>query len=188
MCVRASRWLASAKKSSEETNKAMYSRRSPRLRDFDYRQDGVYFVTIATYRMAQLFGQVVAGQVILTDLGILVDAEWRKTAEVRPSVDVDHYVVMPNHIHGILFISESQHAVLSTGKTTLSANSLGSIVAQFKSVVTKRSRQLAYPPRSPIWKRNYYDHIVRNEQDLDRIRRYIIANPARWSEDEFFAK
>ena len=165
----------------------MYNRQSPRLRNYDYTQAGVYFVTICTYRLAQTFGRVIDGNVQLNDLGRLVDEEWRKTADLRSTVEVDLYVVMPNHIHGIFFILESHRTGLSKGKTTLPANSIGSIVAQFKSVVTKRSRKLANPPSLPIWKRNYYDHIVRNEQDLDRIRRYIIANPAQWSEDKFFA-
>ena len=166
----------------------MYNRQSPRLRDYDYTQGGVYYVTIATYRMAQLFGVVANGKVYLNELGRLVDKEWQKTAEIRPRVEIDEFVVMPNHIHGILFFSEPQHAAPSTDKATLPANSLGSIVAQFKSVVTKRSRKLANPPHPPIWKRNYYDHIVRNENDLDRIRRYILANPARWKADEYYAE
>ena len=166
----------------------MYSRKSPRLRGYDYTQHGVYFVTICTHRLAPKFGRVVDGNSLLNDLGELVDKEWRKTAELRPTVEVGLYVVMPNHIHGILFISEGQNTGLSTGKATLLANSLGSIVAQFKSVVTKRSRKLANPPNLPIWKRNYFDHIVRNEQDLERIQRYIIANPARWNEDRYFVE
>ena len=81
----------------------MYSRRSPRLSNYDYTQDGVYFVTICTYRLAQMFGRVVDGNVQLNDLGRLVDEEWRKTADLRSTVEVDLYVVMPNHIHGIFF-------------------------------------------------------------------------------------
>ena len=166
----------------------MYNRRTLRLRDYDYTQDGVYFVTICTHRLIQKLGRIVDGNLLLNDLGKLVDREWRKTEEVRSTVEVGLYVVMPNHIHGILLIRDSRHASPSTGRTTLPPNSLGSIVAQFKSVVTKRSRKLANPPSLPIWKRNYYDHIVRNEKDLDRIRQYILSNPARWSEDRYFAE
>ena len=165
----------------------MHSRRSPRLRDYDYTQYGAYFVTIATYRMTQLFGAVANGKVYLNDLGRLVNDEWQKTAEIRPNVEVDHFVVMPNHLHGILFLSGRQHTGPLKGKLTLPAKALGSIVAQFKSVVTKRSQKLAHPPHPPIWKRNYYDHIVRNENDLDRSRRYILATPARWRDDDYYA-
>lgn len=164
----------------------MYNRRSPRLPNFDYTQGGVYFVTICTYRLAQMFGRVVDGKLALNDLGTLVAEEWQMTAKIRPTVEVDLYVVMPNHIHGILFFSESHHARRSVGNATLRANSLGSIAAQFKSVVTKRSRTLEITPNLPIWTRNYYDHIVRNEKDLERIRRYIIANPAQWNEDKYY--
>ena len=164
----------------------MYNRRSPRLRNYDYTQGGAYFVTICSYGSALIFGYVADGKMLLNDLGKLVDEEWRKTAAVRPTVELDLYIVMPNHIHGILLVAEHQQASPAAVQSTLPANSLGSIVAQFKSVVTKRSRRLAYPPSTPIWNRNYYDHIVRNEQDLDRIRRYIFANPARWSEDAYY--
>ncbi|MYE27564.1 MAG: transposase [Chloroflexi bacterium] len=164
----------------------MRARRSMRLPNYDYTQNGVYFVTICTYRFASLFGRIVDGYVQLNGLGRLVEEEWQRTAEVRPSVELDLFVVMPNHLHGLIWISHSPKEPMSGKNTTLGANSLGSIIAQYKSVVTKRSRNLADPVHWPIWKRNYYDHIVRNEGSLERIRRYILENPARWREDRFF--
>ena len=164
----------------------MPNRRSMRLRHYDYSQGGVYFVTICTYRFKHLFGQVVAGNVQLNHLGRLVKEEWLKTATVRPTVDVDLFVVMPNHLHGLLFISDSQVVRAPAGGATIRANSLGSIIAQVKSVVTKRSRSLTNPPTVPIWKRHYYDYKERSERALKRIRQYIIAKPSRWSEDEYF--
>lgn len=167
----------------------MKMRRSMRLGNYDYRRSGVYFVTLCTYRFAHVFGQIVDGNVELNDLGRLVEEEWTRTALIRPSVDTDLFVVMPNHLHGLLFLRETTPSDgVSSGAATLRANSLGSIIGQFKSIVTKRSRSLAVPPGGPIWKRNYYDHIVRNQPSLDRIRRYIIANPARWQEDEYFSE
>ncbi len=165
----------------------MPNRQSMRLRDYDYTRGGVYFVTICTYRFAHIFGQVVAGSVQLNDLGKLVEQEWQRTAIVRPAVEVDLFVVMPNHLHGLLFISENQAVCRPASGAMMRANSLGSIIAQFKSIVTKRSQELVDPPRMPIWKRNYYDHIVRSERALKRIREYIIANPSRWFEDRFYS-
>ena len=164
----------------------MHDRRSMRLPNYDYTRSGVYFVTICTYRFADLFGRIVDGKVQLNELGRLVEEEWQRTAAVRPSVEVDLYVVMPNHLHGLLWISESQLEQIPERTATVRSNSLGSIIAQFKSKVTKRSRSLANPRSLPIWKRNYYDHIVRNERSLERIRNYILENPSRWSEDRFY--
>ena len=165
----------------------MRNRRSMRLPDYDYSQSGVYFVTICAYRFKSLFGRMVNGNVQLNSLGRLAEEEWKRTALVRPSVDVDLFVVMPNHLHGLLSISKGKSEQNPVHTATMRANSLGSIIAQFKSKVTKRSKSLANPRSLPIWKRNYYDHIVRNERSLERIRNYIIENPARWSEDRFYS-
>ena len=165
----------------------MRDRRSMRLSTYDYTQSGVYFVTICTYRFASLFGRIVDGNVQLNGLGRLVEEEWQRTSVVRPSVDLDQFVVMPNHLHGLLCISDSKVERIPKSSTTMRANSLGSIIAQYKSIVTKRSRSRASSRSWPIWKRNYYDHIVRNERSLERIRTYILENPSRWSEDSFFS-
>ena len=164
----------------------MRNRRSTRLPKYDYTRSGVYFVTICTYRFASLFGRIVNGNVQLNSLGRLVEEEWRRTELVRPSVDVDLFVVMPNHLHGLLSISDCQAEQIPERAATMRANSLGSIIAQFKSKVTKRSRRLANPRSVPIWKRNYYDHIVRNERSLARIRNYILENPSRWNDDRYY--
>ena len=157
-----------------------------RLPQYDYSQSGVYFVTICTYQQrSNQFGQVENAKVQLNELGRLVAEEWQRTALIRPLVEVDLFVVMPNHLHGLLQISNTEAERIPEDGTTMRANSLGSIIAQFKSIVTKRSRSLANPPSLPIWKRNYYDHIVRNENSLNRIRKYILENPLRWSEDRF---
>ncbi len=165
---------------------AMGNRRSMRLHQYDYTQSGVYFVTICAYRFRRLFGRIVNGSVQLNSLGRLVEDEWQRTAAVRHYVEIDLYVVMPNHLHGLLFITHNQSEQTLARSASMQSNSLGSIIAQFKSIVTKRSRILASPRQMPIWKRNYYDHIVRNERSLERIRNYILENPARWSDDRFY--
>ncbi len=162
------------------------NRQSGRLRGYDYAQSGIYFVTICAYRHAPLFGQISDGVMHLNDLGRLVDVEWRKTARVRPSVDLDLHVVMPNHFHGLLILRDGAAPAAGDGRPGVRANSLGAIMAQFKSMVTKKSRQLARPPGMPIWKRSYHDHIVRNKGALERIRQYIMENPGRWHEDRFW--
>ena len=124
----------------------------------------------------------------LNSLGRLVAAEWQRTAILRATVELDLFVVMPNHMHGLICISDHLSSGLRADPKPGRSNTLGAIIGQFKSVVTKRSRSLEPPPRLPIWKRNYHDHIVRNEKDLDRIRNYIISNPSRWSEDRYYSR
>ena len=93
---------------------------------------------------------------------------------------------MPNHLHGILFIADRRQSSNPNDAKGMRANSLGAIIAQFKSIVTKRSRDLPHPPPPPIWRRNYYDRIVQNERTLEKIRRYILTNLARWQDDEYY--
>ena len=165
----------------------MYHRRSPCLRHFDYRQPGAYFVTICAHRQQCLFGTVKDGEVSLNRLGKIAAEEWRRTEELRALVELDFFIVMPNHIHGIIWIGHcedqrGQEARQPAG----SAGSLSAIVGQYKSVVTKRIRRLHRRPDLQIWQRSFHDHIIRNRSDLERIREYVIANPARWRDDSFY--
>ena len=163
-----------------------HHRKSLRLHGYDYSQGGVYFVTIGAYRFSHKFGRIVDGEMRPNDLGRLVAEEWQKTAIVRTAVHIDLFIVMPNHFHGLIFMLDEPPQKAQPSSRTIQANSLGSIVGQFKSIVTKRSRSLLPPPSMPIWKRNYHDHVVRNEGTLNRIRQYILSNPARWSEDRYY--
>ena len=165
-------------------------RRSIRLKEYDYGQAGAYFVTLCTHHRECLFGEVVEGNVVLNEMGEIVEKEWRISANLRREIELDEFVVMPNHIHGIIAIRD-HHPVGATGRSplhskhrTLSPKSLGSFVAGFKSSVTKRINQLHGTPGHPVWQRNYYEHVVRNEIDLQEIREYIENNPVKWLEDE----
>ena len=159
----------------------MKRRRSMRLPDHDYRKQGAYFVTICTYRAQCVFGNVVNGEMILSDLGLVVRDEWLKTSQIRSNVELDTFTVMPNHLHGILLISdvegratqrvaptgERENAALADrtvrGSRSLQAGSLGAIVGQFKSAVTKRCRRLMGLPELKIWQRGYYDSVIVRE-------------------------
>ena len=184
----------------------MSRRRSLRLRGHDYRQNGAYFVTICTYKAVCLFGNVVEGEMILNDLGNIVQDEWLKTSQVRTNVQLDTYVVMPNHLHGIVHIAASEdratQRVAPTGQRgqvaqndraprrsrTLQAGSLSAIVGQFKSAVSKKCRQITGSSDLQIWQRGYYDSILQSEGILNDARSYIAANPERWFEDKYFAQ
>jgi len=135
-----------------------------------------------------LFGEIVDGVVKLNEMGEIVREEWERTAIVRPNVELGEYVIMPNHVHGILvFVDDMVGAtrrVAPTNTTTLQSGSLGAVMAQFKSIVTKWINGLQNVTGRPVWQRNYYEHIIRNEREMDRIHRYIESNPSMWAEDD----
>jgi putative transposase len=165
------------------------NRRSIRLKGFDYSQAGAYFVTIVAWRREMLFGDVVDGEVILNEWGEIVREEWERTAIVRANVELGEYVVMPNHVHGILIFVDDGVEVTHVGGNrrvppTLQPNSLGAVIGQFKSIVTKRINRLQNVAGRPVWQRNYYEHIIRNDLEWENIHRYIESNPSMWAEDE----
>ncbi len=163
------------------------NRRSLRLQGYDYRNSGAYFVTICTAYNQPLFGAVRDGSVLLNELGQIADHCWQHIERVRSGIALDAYIVMPNHIHGILLFSTEYAADKAPAATSeLTAGSLGAVLGQYKSIVTKRSQSLRSPPTSPVWQRNYHDHIIRSAALLEKIRQYIIENPARWVDDELY--
>jgi len=162
-----------------------HHRRSIRLRGYDYAQAGAYFVTICTQNRECLFGEIVDGQVALNVPGEVVAEEWLRSARIRGEIELDAFVVMPNHLHGIVVIRD----VGAHGRAPLPSpphrppRSLGSFVAGFKSVSTKRINAIRGTPGVPVWQRNYREHVIRDDHDLGRVRRYIAENPLRWDED-----
>ena len=170
-------------------SRELHRRRSIRLKGYDYTQPGAYFVTICTHGRAMLFGRVVDGEMALNAYGEIVREEWFRTAQVRPYVELfpDEFVVMPNHIHGIVWIVGATRRVAPTNGHPHGPvpGSLGAIIGQFKSIVTKRINALRGTPGAPVWQRNYYEYIIRTERALDAIRRYIAANPLRWDLDRY---
>lgn len=170
------------------------SRRTIRLQGYDYRQNGAYFVTICTYQQGRLFGFICEGKMVVNELGLIVTECWLEISQVRPHIELDAFVVMPNHLHGILSIFDQDTAddsaqlkgtADSSDSRRMSA-SLGVIIGQFKRAVTIMSKTLAQPPDQPLWQRSFYEHIIRNERSLDDIRTYIVENPAKWREDSLF--
>ena len=171
-------------------NPDKHHRRSIRLKGYDYSQAGAYFVTIVAYQRECLFGEVVDGKVRLNEFGVIAQKEWERTAIVRPNVELGTFIVMPNHVHGILiFTDDDANTVGATRrvaptKTTLQSGSLGAVMGQFKSIVTKRINVLRDLSGIPVWQRNYYDCIIRDEREMDRIHRYIESNPSMWADDD----
>jgi len=165
-----------------------YHRRSIRRRCWDYRAAAAYFVTLLTDKRVCLFGDVENGQIRLNKYGQVIEIEWLRTAEIRPKIELDEFVIMPNHFHAILIIHDDDHIQTrvkgtATKLTCPPSGSLGAIMAQFKSICTKRINVSRKTPCSRVWQRNYYERIIRNERELDATRQYILNNPVNLSDD-----
>lgn len=155
--------------------------------DYDYTQPGAYFLTLCAYRHEPIFGAVRNGIVHLSACGRIVHSEWLKTPTLRPHVVLDCFVVMPNHFHALLFITEPPAVPPPPHRGSYRVQgALGSLVAGFKSAVTRRGRAAGYRTDRPIWQRNYYDHVVRDRADFERIQEYILTNPAKWELDRYY--
>ncbi|RKY49507.1 MAG: transposase [Candidatus Neomarinimicrobiota bacterium] len=167
-------------------NPDIHHRRSIRLQGYDYSSPGAYFVTICTQNRECLFGDIVNGKMVLNDIGKIVADEWIKTGDIRDEIELDAWVVMPNHFHGIVMIRRGDRPVAPT-PTPLPGprpKSIGSLMSGFKSAVTKRINKIRQTPGISVWQRNFYEHIIRNETELGNIRQYIINNPLNWRSDE----
>ena len=175
----------------------IHRRRSIRLRGYDYSQEGGYFVTICTKDRACLFGTIVENKMQLNEAGRFVDDCWKQIPTHFPRVILDEHTIMPNHVHGIIMIEgnvgvqnleplqkslrEPTHEPPENKFQHIIPNSMGSIVRGFKIGVTKWFRQNTRV--HVVWQRNFYEHIIRNDDSLHRIREYILYNPIRWATD-----
>ncbi len=169
-------------------NHDQHHRRSIRLQGYDYSQNGAYFVTICTHSRECLFGGIIDGQMVMNNRGMTAHDEWVKTVEMRENIELDEFVVMPNHIHGIIVIHDGRGTMHRAptaeqfGKPT--SKSIPTIIRGLKSAVTKRINGIRKTPGFPVWQRNYYEHIIRDEQSMEKIREYIVNNPLNWERDE----
>jgi putative transposase len=155
-------------------------RLSIRLSAHDYSASSIYFLTLCTYRRALLFGQILDGVVALSPAGRIVRDLWIKTSEMRPGVILDAFVVMPNHMHAIIGLPAAVGRKSDSGLFQRAPGSLGALVAGFKASCTSEVKRLAGTPRLRMWQRNYYERVIRDARALGELRRYIVANPARW--------
>ncbi len=147
-----------------------HSRRSIRLKDYDYSQQGAYFVTICTRNGQCLFGEIVTGTMRPNESGELIQGLWCELPNRYANLDLDAFVLMPNHLHGIIVLTDQ-------------APTLARVVRTFKSISAILLNRLLSRTGRPVWQRNYYEHIIRNERSLNAVREYILNNPARWSDD-----
>ncbi|MTJ08983.1 MULTISPECIES: transposase [unclassified Anabaena] len=172
-----------------------HHRRSIRLTDYNYAQAGAYFVTICTYQKQCWFGDVKQGEIQLNQIGQIVVQEWLKSSEIRQEIELDEWVLMPNHLHGIVWIkdqdqgkgdaySERSYCIQGFNQEGLQSRSLGSFINGFKCSVTRRVNLIRYDSDVSFWQRNYYESVIRSEEHLSNIKQYILSNPQNWEDDE----
>jgi putative transposase len=168
-------------------------RRSTRLKGFDYSQLGGYFVTVCTCDKENIFVGIKNGTFLPNRLGKIVQKSWIWLEKRYAYIDLDAWILMPNHLHGIILI----HTDLALDKSrrggsraaptnSIKRKPLGQLVGAFKTISTKQINQLQRTPGHSLWQRGYYDRIIRNEKELDRIRRYIQENPLKWQLDPYY--
>ena len=179
-----------------------YSRKPRRLQGYDYKSEGLYFITICTKDRLPFFGEVRAGKMILSGAGVVVRDCWSQITRYHPQVSLGEFVVMPNHIHGVLGLEGDgllppsttslcyNDATTAAGEKNLfmanlssKAGSVSRIVGSFKRTCTLKIRELGTEEFS--WQSRFHDHIIRNQQALEKIESYIASNPEKWADDKF---
>jgi putative transposase len=164
-------------------------RRLTRLKQFDYRSSYAYFVTICVRGRECIFGTVKDDAVSLSRRGAVARDCWLQIPTHHPHVELDSFVIMPNHMHGILlFVADSPVVATPASRPSLAtgpaSGSLGAIVGSYKAAVSRTINRLRGGAGNQLWQPNYYDHVIRNDHARDPIRHYVESNPLRWMEDE----
>lgn len=169
-----------------------YSRKSMRLPNYDYSQENIYFVTICADQRAQVLGEIENGEIVLNDIGKIINDYWEELPQRFANIEMGEYVIMPNHLHGIINIVGAR---FSRPDNNINENikgrenpapTLGQIIAYYKYQTTKQINIIQNNPIIKFWQRNYYEYVVRDEKDLSRIRDYILTNPLTWKEDKYY--
>jgi putative transposase len=177
------------KQSTDSSALAKRRRKRLRLADYDYSEPGAYFVTICVKDRGRLLGDVSDGVMRLNRSGETVQDCWNDHAKNPSAIGLDAFVVMPNHVHGIIVIVDQpvgsiHESTLPKTAAKRRAMLLPKIIGRFKMNSSKRINELRGTAGAPVWQRNYFEHIIRNDKSLYRIREYIAANPQRWQSDQ----
>jgi REP element-mobilizing transposase RayT len=171
--------------STEDPKTALPQRKRNRLEGYDYSLSGAYFVTICTHNRACLFGEINEAQMLLNSFGKVAQDEWLRTGQIRSNVILEQFVIMPNHVHGVIMID---YPWMGIRRPEDARQSIERIVAGFKAACVRRINQLRAAgadsiTRRPIWQKSFYDEIIRDERHLNNVRTYIADNPAQWEFD-----
>ena len=159
----------------------MKNRKLMRLKYWDYRSDGYYFITICTKDKMHYFGKVVDGEMILSHIGVIANLLWYEIKNHTDHIELGEFIIMPNHIHGVLILNNTN----TVGERHASPlrQTISSIVGSYKSAVSKHAHRLNF---DFTWQRNFYDHVIRDEVSHQKIAEYVVNNPVKWEEDRFY--
>ena len=173
-------------------------RKTTRLQNYNYKTAGAYFITICTHNHMPIFGMITDNKMELNHIGRIAEEEWIKTFELRPYLKIDQFVVMPNHLHALLWLdnknaggarsaptakcNNEKEQFLETVHAKIESGSLSAVIRSYKAAVTKKVNAEAMV-KHRLWQRGFYEHVVRKNESLDKIREYIIHNPINWSKD-----
>jgi len=196
--------------------KYSHRRRSIRLKNYDYSQSGLYFITICTHNKVKLFGEIKNSNMLLNEYGKIVKRYWNEITKYYPDIKLLEYIIMPNHIHGILWFtkyitdnqivgatkppvrystdhelplyneSNSQNELFRQDRRNRRKMVLPKIIGRFKMQSAKQINMLRGTSGLPVWQRNYYEHIIRNADSYLKIAEYIVNNPRTWEKDKYF--
>jgi REP element-mobilizing transposase RayT len=167
-------------------NPRIHHKSSTRLRGYDYSQPGAYFITANCYGRNPLFGNILNGQMFLNEYGKIAQHEWLRTPIVRPNVSLGPYIVMPDHIHGIIIIDYPISGKINLLETPEIApfispsQTVGAIMRGYMGTVTSQINNIRNTPNEIVWQPRFHDHIIRSEKAIQRITRYIENNPLNW--------
>jgi putative transposase len=165
-----------------------YQRRSIRLHEYDYTKCGAYYITIVTDQRAEKFGEIIDSKFVPNEYGVIAERELWRLPKRFSFLTLDEYAVMPNHIHAILTFSEidkhESNGMENKDRNLLIKGSLGAVVRSYKASVAFSYHKLSGDRLNPVWQRNYYEHIIRNEEERNRICQYILDNPSQWNSDQ----
>jgi putative transposase len=162
----------------------VHQRRSIRLPEFDYSQPGAYFVTFVVNGRQPILSEVNQGRMILSGLGQAVEQAWYELPRHYPHLVLDEFVVMPNHVHAVMVLTEAGGSTFDEKRAQATRRALPEIVRALKSYSARSINQIRCTPGQVVWQRSFYDHIIRNQAEWDRIRMYIQNNPSTWETDE----
>ncbi len=172
----------------------IHHRRSIRLQGFDYGAAGACFVTICSFQRECLLGRITDEVLIPSEAGAIIDRWWQAIPEKYPLVELDEFIIMPNHLHAIILVGAGSPRPILTdgghqggtnqgGETPPLRPTLGQVVGYFKYQSTKAVNLVRGNRGIPIWQRNYYERVIRNDAEMNRARRYIVENPLKWATD-----
>jgi len=165
-----------------------HNRRSIRLKEYDYSTPGAYFITICAHNRACLFGDIKDGVMVLNEYGGIVRFTWDDLPNHIRNIELDKFIVMPNHFHGIINIVSLDANDVGAGSEpapTIKHYALSEMIRQLKTFSAKRINELRRDIGVCVWQRNYYEHVIRDENELTRVREYIAGNPLEWDSDEY---